>query len=187
MGYGVMAYAVDIDALQQVCGSGDDARRRSICGRFRRDITRFNEEFDLSNDRGADNLFTAIGHLVMGGEKPLPGYLYGYGFKYIVEFFGRSLNNSRFYPCPSSYLDEHVDPDIGATGATLRMSTLIFGGAPVSFPAPDGFPAIGHWSAGSVAANVELLRAGTTDEVRAVASWAEQAATANRGIVGFYH
>src|SRR4051794_23343747 len=110
MSYGVMAYMVDIDAVQAVCGSGDDARRRAICGRFRQDITRFNDGFQLSNDRGADNLFTAIGQLVAGGDLPLDGYLYGYGFKYIVEFFGRSLDNRLFYPCPSSYLSEQVDP-----------------------------------------------------------------------------
>jgi hypothetical protein len=38
-----------------------------------------------------------------------------------------------------------------------------------------------------VAANVEPLRAGATDEVRMVATWTQQAAAANRGIVGFYH
>jgi hypothetical protein len=187
MGYGVMAYAVDIDAVQTLCGSGDDQRRRAICGRFRDDIARLNDDFDLSNDRGADNLFTAIGQLVMGGEKTLDGYLYGYGFKYIVEFFGRFLDNRPFYPCPSSYLSEQVDPAIEATGATLRMSDLIFAGAPVPFPPPDDFPAIGYWTADDVAVNVEPLRAGTTDEVRTVAGWTAQAAADGRGIVGFYH
>jgi hypothetical protein len=187
MGHGVMAYAVDIDAVQAVCGSGDDQRRRAICGRFRAGITRLNDEFDLSNDRGADNVFTAIGHLVLGGDKTLDGYLYGYGFKYIVEFSGRLLNNAPFYPCPSSYLSEHVDPALKATGATLSMSDLIFRGAPVSFPPADGFPAIGYWTAGEVAAGVEPLRAGTTDEVSTVAQWTAQAAAAGQGIVGFYH
>ena len=67
------------------------------------------------------------------------------------------------------------------------MDDLIFGGAPVSFPPPDDFPAIGYWSAENVAANVEPLRAGTTDEVRTVAKWTAQAAAAGWGIVGFYH
>jgi len=187
MGYGVEAYTVDIDVVRAVCGGGDDQRRQAICGRFRDDIARIHDELGLSNDRGAGNLFTAIGQLVIGGEKPLDGYLYGYGFKYVVEFFGRFLDNGPFYPCPSSYLAEHVDPAIKATGATLSMDDLIFGGAPVSFPPPDDFPAIGYWSAENVAANVEPLRAGTTDEVRTVAKWTAQAAAAGWGIVGFYH
>ena len=182
-----MAYAVDIDAVRAVCGSGDEQRRRAICGRFRADIARFNDEFELSNDRGADNVFTAIGHLIAGGEKPLEGYLYGYGFKYIVEFFGRFLDNGPFHPCSSSFLSQQVDPAIEATGATLRMEDLIFAGAPVAFPPPDDFPAIGYWSAEDVAASVEPLRAGTSDEVRTIASWTAEAAAAERGIVGFYH
>lgn len=187
MGYGVMAYAVDIDTVRAVCGGGDDRRRRAICGRFRGEIMRFDDEFELSNERGEENLFTAIGQLVMGGEKPLEGYLYGYGFKYIVEFFGRFLDNGPFYPCPSSYLSEQVDPAIKATGAAVSMSGLVFGGAPVAFPAPDDFPGIGYWSAASVAASVEPLRAGTTEEVRTIAGWTAQAAALGQGIVGFYH
>ncbi|MGI5243812.1 DUF7691 family protein [Dactylosporangium sp. CA-139066] len=187
MGYGVMAYPVDIEALREVCGGGDDRRRRAICGRFRQQIARFNDDFELSNERGAGNLFAAIGHIVMGQDMPLPGYLYGYGFKYIVEFHGRFLDNSPFYPCPSAYLDAHVDPTIKATGATLSMFELISGGAPVPLPPPDDFPGIGHWPAADVAANVEPLGAGTTDEVRTVAAWARQAAAAGHGIVGFYH
>jgi hypothetical protein len=187
MGYGVMAYSVDIDAVVAFCGSGDDQKRRVICGKNRPDITRFNEDFDLSNDRGADNLFTAIGHLVMGGEKTLDGYLYGYGFKYIVAFFGRYLDNGPFYPCPSTYIHDHIDPVIKATGAPISLTGLIFDGAPVSFPMPADFPGIGYWSAEECAASVEPLRTGTTDEVRKLAEWTAAASTAGRGIIGFYH
>ena len=70
MGYGVEAYTVDIDAVRAVCGGGDDQRRQAICGRFRDDIARIHDEFGLSNDRGAGNLFSAIGQLVMEGETP---------------------------------------------------------------------------------------------------------------------
>jgi hypothetical protein len=187
MGYGVMAYRVDIDKLRALCGSGDNQMRRVICGRFRADITRLNDDLDCSNDRGAPSVFTAIEHLVMGGDKTLPGHLYGYGFKYIVEFSGRFLNNSHFYPCPSSYLDSTIDPALKATGAGITMSDLIFRGAPVDFPSPDDFPSIGYWTADEVAAAADPLRTGTTDEVRAVAAWTAEAAVEHKGIVGFYH
>ncbi|MEV4513240.1 hypothetical protein AB0K00_30225 [Dactylosporangium sp. NPDC049525] len=187
MGYGVMAYRVDIDKLSALCGSGDNQMRRVICGRFRTDIARLNDDLDCSNDRGAPSVFTAIEHLVMGGDKTLPGHLYGYGFKYMVEFSGRFLNNEHFYPCPSSYLDSTVDPALKATGAGITMSDLIFRGAPVDFPSPDDFPAIGYWTADEVAAAAEPLRAGTTDEVRAIAAWTADAAAERKGIVGFYH
>jgi hypothetical protein len=182
-----MAYSVDIDGLRALCGSGDNQRRRVICGRFRGDIERFNDEFGLSGERGGENLFTAIQHLVMGEEKTLPGYLYGYGFKYIVQFSGRFLDNSPFYPCPSAYLLDEVDPAIAATGARISMSGLIFDGPPVPFPRADDFPAIGYWTAADVAGAVEPLASGTTDEVRMLARWTAEASSSGRGIVGFYH
>lgn len=191
MSYGVMAYAVDIDKVKALCGSGDNQTRRAVCGRFRADISRTNEYFDLPGDKGAPNLFTAIEHLVMGGDKPLRGYLYGYGFKYIVEFLaGRMLDNGPLYPCNSTYLFDTVDPALKATGADLSTSDLIYGGAPVSFPAPDDFPGIGYWSAEEVAAAEEPLRTvgdDTIEQVRAIADWVTRAKSRGQGIIGFYH
>ena len=190
MSYGVMAYAVDIDTLTALCGSGDKPTRRAVCGRFRADISRSNDWFDLSSERDAPNIFTAIEHLIVGDDKTLDGYLYGYGFKYIVQFAGRMLDNGPFYPCPSTYLDDTVDPAIRATGAKLSMSDLIFGGAPVTFPRPDDFPAIGHWTADEVAAAEAPLRAAgddVTEEVRTVTEWVAYAKGRSQGIVGFYH
>lgn len=193
MGYGVMAWAVDIDKVTALCGSGDNQARRAVCGRFRTDIASSNEYFDLSNDRGAPNLFTAIEHLVMGGEKPLDGYLYGYGFKYIVQFLaGRPLDNSAFYPCPSSYIESTVDPALTATGAKLSVFGLIFDGAPVDFPMPDDFPGIGHWTADEVAAAEPHLQAAVpagdaAEQVAAVAGWVATAKSRGHGVVGFYH
>lgn len=54
MGYGVMAWAVDIDQLTALVGSGDDARRRSICGRFRQDITRTSNVEALKSGTGEE-------------------------------------------------------------------------------------------------------------------------------------
>jgi hypothetical protein len=187
MGYGVMAYAVDIDTVTAQCGSGDNQLRRAVCGRFRADISRSNDEFDLPGDRGAPNIFTAIEHLIMDGEKTLDGYLYGYGFEYIVRFSGQFLANNPFYPCPSQYLTDTVDPDLKATGATLRMDDLIFRGAPVPFPAPGDFPAIGYWTADEVASNATSVQSGTSEKVRTVAAWAALAADRSQGIVGFYY
>jgi hypothetical protein len=187
MGYGVMAYVVDIDKLVALCGSGDDRIRRVICGRFRERISATNDELGWSNERGEPSVFTAVNHLIMGAEKTLDGAMYGYGFKYIVEFSGRFLDNSSFYPCPSSYLMDTVDPALKAVGATLSMFDLAFGGSPVSFPSPDDFPSIGHWTADEVTRNVEPLRAGTTTELKSIAQWLDQAAPASKGVVGFYH
>lgn len=187
MSYGVMAYAVDIDKLVALCGSGDDRMRRAISGRFRADIQRTNDNLGWSNERGEPSVFTAINHLVMGEEQTLDGAMYGYAFKVIVEFSGRFLDNGPFYPCPSRYLSETVDVELAGVGATIRMSDLVFRGAPVSFPSPDDFPAIGHWTSDQVAANVEPLRAGSSTELKTIAKWLDEATASHRGVVGFYH
>jgi hypothetical protein len=111
---------------------------------------------------------------------------------YAVDLSGDhgAPNNGPFYPCPSSYLSDTVDPAIRATGADLGMSDLIFGGAPVTFPTPDDFPAIGHWTTAEVAAADEPLRAAGADaieEVRTVAGWVTYATDRSQGIVGFSH
>jgi hypothetical protein len=187
MGNGVMAYAVDIDKLVALCGSQDDRMRRAISGRFRERIYRTNDQLGWSNERDEPSVFTAIKHLIMGEEKTLEGAMYGYGFEFIVEFSGQFLDNGLFYPCPSRHLSETVDVELADVGATISMIDLIFGGAPVSFPSPDDFPAIGHWTADQVARNVEPLRAGSSAELKTIAKWLDQAAATGRGVVGFYY
>ncbi len=75
-----MVYSVDINKLTGLYESGNDTVRRSISGRFRQRITRLNDNFGLSNERGEPSIFEAIRHIIMGGEKTLPGFAYGYGF-----------------------------------------------------------------------------------------------------------
>ncbi|GIG64433.1 DUF7691 family protein [Phytomonospora endophytica] len=187
MGYGVMAYSVDIDKLVALCGSGDDRMRRVISGKSRESIYRTNDQLGLSNERGEPSVFTAINHLILGEEMTLEGYMYGYAFKYIVEFSGRFLSNGPFYPCSSDYLSDTVDAELAEVGASVRMTDLIWDGAPVSFPRPDDFPMIGHWTAEQVAASVEPVRAGTSEELKTIGTWLDQSAAQGRGIVGFYH
>lgn len=187
MGYGIMAYAVDIDKLVTLCGSGDDRMRRAISGRFRERIRASNDFLGWSNERDEPSIFTAIKHLVMGEEKTLEGAMYGYGFKYLVEFSGRFLDNSPFSPCRAYLLSETVDVELAEVGATVRLTDLVFNGAPVSFPAPAEFPAIGHWTAQQVADNVEPLRQGSSTELKTIAKWLDEASATGCGVVGFYH
>ncbi|HEY1178784.1 MAG TPA: hypothetical protein VGF17_21740 [Phytomonospora sp.] len=187
MGYGVMAYSVDIDKLVALCGSGDDRMRRVISGKSRESIYRSNDELGWSNERGEPSIFMAINHLVLGEEMTLPGVMYGYAFKYIVEFSGRFLDNGPFYPCSSDYLSDTVDAELARVGATVRMNDLVFGGAPVAFPSPDDFPLIGYWSAEQVAESAEPVRSGTSEELKTIATWLDHAAPQGRGVIGFYH
>ena len=189
MGYGTMVYSLDFAAHRASLDSGDDKLRRMISGRFRRDIQRLNEELDWSNERGAPNVFEAIRHLLMGGPKELPGAMYGYGYKFIVEFQGRFLPNDRFYPCRSSYQEEELQPQLDALDLGLRLDRLNFGGALADFPPPMDFPGIGHWDPDEIARARPLLDAATglSPELEQVRGWLRQAHDAGHGLIGFYH
>jgi hypothetical protein len=188
MGYGLMVYSVNCDKIVEICGSGDDKLRRSISGRFKDDIASTNENLGYSNERGEPSVFLAIRHLIMGEEKNLPGVLYGYGLKYIVEYFGKYLDNNLFYPCNIEYLDE-IDSQLAQTGASIKISDLIFQKLPIAFPIPSDFPLYGYWDAKTVGENVEYLQlcSEKTTEIQAIQQWLEFASIRGEGIVGYYH
>jgi len=190
MGYGLAVYAVDLDAVAAACGSGDDKVRRMISGRFRRDIYSTNDQLGWSNDRGADSVFEAIRHLIMGADDMrLPGAMYGYAYKYIIEFHGRFLANDRFMPARQSWVSETIQPQLAAAGVALNLDALYYGGAPVSFPSPDDFPGYGCWRRDAIAAALPILRAqpDLSPELAQIADWLSQAAAENKDLAAFYH
>ncbi|MEL6344405.1 MAG: hypothetical protein AAFV53_14905 [Myxococcota bacterium] len=189
MGYGVMAYSVSGEAIRSLDGSGNDKIRRAISGRFRRDIMRFNDNFDLSNERGADNMFEAIRHLIMGTDRPLPGYLYGYAYKFIVDFHGRFLDNGLFCPCNAITIEETIDPQMAALGLPMTLSDLIYQDALMSFPSPSDFPAYGFWSESTIKRAHPVFQGASalSEEMDAIRGWVAQAHSKGDVIVGFYH
>jgi hypothetical protein len=190
MGYGLMVYSVDIGQLTATIGSGDDGKRRAICGRFKRSIASINDQLGWSNERGAPSVFEAIRHLVMGDPKTLRGAMYGYGYKTIVEFHGRFLDNSMLYPCPLDVMTDELDPQLAELGIDLSLSELGHASAPVEFPRPDDFPGYGYWSAERVKRALGPARDARTTlspEILPVLGWLQHAAPLGHGIVGFYH
>lgn len=192
MSYGTMVYSVDFDKLRAIFGSGDNGTRRAISGRFKRDIYRLNDDFDWSNERGEASVFEALRHMIMGGEpvEGLEGAMYGYGYKFIVEFFGRFMPNSCFYPCNSSHQSSEIQPQLDAHGVKLSLFSLSFGGAVGgSFPMPDDFPGFGYWSPEAVASAHEIMKDldGLSDELAEIRGWLSHASAEGHGLVGFYH
>jgi hypothetical protein len=186
MGYGLTPYSVSIDKLVEACGSCDDALRRAICERFKDEITLVDDFLDHSNEEG---ISLAIKHLIMNEDQTLDGASYGYGFEFIVRFFGDRLDNNLFYPCHAEYLENEVDAMVKETGAIISLSDLCYRGAPVDFRLPDDFPFIGHWTAGEVAQSIGPFQSSSkkTGELKAVLEWLEYSASRGEGIVGFYY
>jgi hypothetical protein len=188
MSYGLMVYSVDIDKVLSACGSGDDGLRRAISGRFRDRIADTNDQLGYSNERGEPSVFEAIRHLILGQDKSLDSALYGYGLKYIVEFYGRFLDNSLFYPAPMEFITGEVGGKLADTGAVVKMSDLVYA-SPIQLPRPDDFPLYGHWTAADVAQSAAPVRtyADKTPELQAIEGWLTYAEDNGEGIVGYYH
>lgn len=189
MGYGFMVFAVDFAAVRACAASGDDKVRRSISGRFKVDIASTNDQLGWSNERGEPGVFTALKHLIMGEPLTLEGAMYGYAYKYIVEFFGRSLDNSHFYPCSSSFAEAEIDPELAKVGLAARMSNLAFGESLIKFPHPADFPGFGYWTHEQVSEDAAKAAtiSSTNEHVTQVVQWVRHAHASRRGIVSFYH
>lgn len=142
-----------------------------------------------SNERGEPSVFMAIQHLIMGDAKTLDGALYAYGFKYIIQHFGKFLDNNLFYSCPISFLTEEVQSHLISAGTTLDMGDLIYQRSPVNWPLPDEYPLYGYWRLLDVAANIQPLNAHNdkTPELKAIQGWLEFAGCKGEGIFAYYH
>jgi hypothetical protein len=191
MGYGLMVYAIDIDRLQAVCGSGDIELYEAIVDRYRSDIASVNTALDLESYHQSDpSIFEGIRHLIMGLPKNFDGAIYGYSVEFIVKYFGTFLDNSMFYPCDLNFLSDTIgDRSIG-----ISIDNLIFRRPITGLPFPDDFPMYGHISNSEVANVADLFRNileeykdREMDELACIAGWFQFAADRQLGLVGYYY
>jgi hypothetical protein len=185
MSSGLMVYAVDIDKLLAVCGSGDRRVRQTINERARPRIAQLEADF------GKASITTAINHFIDGEDRTLDGVVYSYAYNVMVDYyFGEFLDNSYFYPGwynGSAEKSKRIDADLEAAGASVRLKDLDALGAPIAFPHPEDFPGYGWWSTEMVSVSLPALRAcaAKSSELQAIWRWLERAAGKNQGIVGF--
>src|SRR5262249_23671909 len=140
LGHGFMVWAVDIERLQQACGSKDAALCEGLCERNTDDL------------RGLDNLFARHGGpsardaltQIIDGTAPTTGRngIYAYAFKLLVKHFGNSLDNSAVYPWNSPDF-KGVDGALDGMGVPFHMSRFRRVSLPVKLPYPAEFPSTG--------------------------------------------
>ena len=195
MSYGLMVYRVKAARITSLYGSKDVDLLKRITGWSLENFATNEEKVERLRAE-AESYFDyqphpiwAVRDLIMGRKMTFSGAEYGYGYEYLMGQLGSLLNNSLFYPMSFEYAEAELDPELEAAGTSLRMSSLLFGGALISFPPPDDFPAFGYWSAEKVASSVAPLQAysSTRPEIAAIRKWCEAAASKGQTIVGFYH
>src|SRR5262249_52514127 len=141
MGYVLTPIAVDLDQVSNVIGSKNKRLISALVKKFGDNFDQFDEmAADFADDDDESlTMRDALTHLVMGEEcNDELGFMYGYALEFICEHFGECLPNEEWSAMPSgAAYAEKVDKALKAAGVgekVLRMSRLMYRGAPVSLP-----------------------------------------------------
>ncbi len=190
MGQCLEVYCIEHQWLKDTIDSGQDAVRRAISGRFRSNIYRDNDWNDLSNDRGAPNIFEAIRDLIMGDPRDLDDHLYWYAFKYIVNFNGRFLDNSQFCPFRGDYLGDIGEELKGHGAGALDLYSLAWGGSPSGTKVPQPMDGVnfGRWEAAEIKDGLAALSAASdlSPACASVLEWLKTADERGHILVGIH-
>lgn len=198
MSYGVMAYAVDAEALRAALAARDEALVDVLARRYAAELRAHDRMFG-----GAPAGLEALRDLLLGRpRRPRAGALYHYTVKLLCDRFGgEPLPNAAFYPCDPAALDGLLD----ASGLSphLRRYDLVGSGSPVpGLPFPDDFPATGWLEPARCAALDERLAthivdpraldalpdpAWARDALKELEGWLGTCADLGRGLATFYH
>jgi hypothetical protein len=199
MGYGAMAWAVDLDRLRAEIGGGNpEAAQRHGAGFAARHAGMQSDIDDMTGAPGSVTLADVARHMIMG--EPCDeriGFAYGYFLEYLCDVRGTFLDNSHWMPVPvdfGSRLDD-VLAEAGVLADGFRVTDLLFGGAPVKLPRIDDFPGIGYREFGALDEPAAgLARLGALDlpdeymnPAYEVFQWLSHAQSTRRSVVAFFH
>jgi hypothetical protein len=113
MSYSVIAYAIDLTLLQNVCGSGDMTIMTAIEERFREDIARLNEQYaeDITDALPIE----AVLHALITGVFPwaYDDAPYLDGLQLLCQYYGTVLPNDAFSelrPLGVKFIEEEAPP-----------------------------------------------------------------------------
>ncbi|WP_280186780.1 MULTISPECIES: DUF7691 family protein [Nocardia] len=135
MGYGIMAYAVDVQVLSAPSAhTGDpqkffdwmvEVHRATTCSEAVR--TALRELFFCEEHSSSD------------------GAPYGLALQILCARFGGALSNRYWYPVGSGWFNK-VGAALDSLGIDFDPHDLAFSGSPISLPEIEDFPAIGHFT-----------------------------------------
>lgn len=207
MGYGVMAFAVEFDAVGVLFGCGEqDTLDKMLCEMAEELAHADEEERENEPELEEDELLPlpaseALRQIIMGEELDRQrGHVYAYLVKAICMVYDEFLDNSCWCPIRSSWLTEQFDSALGEAGVPPDVfavgSHLLNRGCPFAIPAPDDFPAIGYLTPDEILPVVALLERidperfrpiGGHEQFAALRNWLMRCRDTGRGLICFYH
>jgi len=161
MGYGTLAYAVDLDRLRSAYGSKDRAMFQAIEKREADDIRDRDEWFRDRIKRGAPSLREAVAQIIEGqiNAPPWAGFQYGYALELLCKHLGHVLENRDRV----SFI-EHLGTPTGLTSS----------GPPLPISRPEDFPSIGFLTADQVGDEYLRLKDQDLSHERKDLEWARE-------------
>lgn len=190
MSEAIHVYAVPLENLKQLLGSGAIKAAATIC-RLQADRLAAVDDID---DEAEMTCADAVTELITGRiSNSESRHLYGYALEAICCSLGTELPNICPISAGSTYIEDG-DRMLQQKRVPLQLTDLVFGGGPVDIPRPDDYPFIGWWPAEQIAQAAIALR--TIDAtgldrhmaelLEQIRSWVTQTARLPRhSLVGF--
>ncbi|WP_425570950.1 DUF7691 family protein [Rugosimonospora acidiphila] len=190
-------YALDLDELTAVVGSGDRTLLRTISVELEGHLAVADEEFGDRIAEGAPTRLDAIRAVIDGGPfDDRYGYQYGYAYHNLCVYHGLRQNNLNFAPFRHDWL-ETVDEGLRRLGLTaVTVSTFRHNRPPSPLPYTTE-PTYGEWSPAQCREAFDQWRASTIEQraalgydlreaVESCAEWLRAATSGNGlGIAAF--
>ncbi|TNY38298.1 DUF7691 family protein [Thermomonospora catenispora] len=193
MSYAIMSYAVRMESLEKVVGSGEERLFTTLVSRAEDELARLDEMMgDTLSARDA------LRHMIMGEEYDKEaGAVYGYCLKLLCEFLNDStwLPNDYWSGMRFGWFDV-VHGELKRAGVHFDPTDLIYGPIPFGLPSPDDFPNIGHTTLAEIPPLLEKFDAmdpeAVTDPdargaIEQIHDWLRTCDEMKRDLICFYH
>jgi hypothetical protein len=159
MSTAVYVYAVPVDRLRAIPGSGDkrllDATEQST------DFLEIDEiAEDNEDEEGHPPTCAEAFKQIINGE-PYDtrfSYVYGYAYEALCMAIGEATERSWTSIARSYDWFPRIDKALAALGIALKMNDLLYRGALIDIPEPDDFPGLGWWTEAEIARAAEVLQ-----------------------------
>ena len=192
MGYGFMAYRVDLDAIRRLPDTG--AAVIDKIDKCRDEIENHDYQWTRQIAAGRPTMEQAMRDIVAGRLRDDAPAEYGYAIKVFCEYYGTFLDNAEVCPWNRGY--EILDEELRAAGVTDGLPLTMLGwDPPIPVPGNTDFPAIGTFDnetcrrAGAqyAAAMPTLAESEYRSAALQMGRWFRQACDRDRAVVVFYH
>jgi len=197
MGYGVTAYAVDMDSVRALLGSRDEGAFEAQNERL--DAGEIDELIESSLDGEPGPRASDVLRQMVFGEAydTRLGFAYAYVFEQLCRSHGQFLDNSAWMPIRFGFFEQigRALERAGVSSDAFNVECLISRKTPIPLPPIDEFPAVGGLAEDEVEPAAEALAKADLnaisdvyerEAIEALRDWTQRCAERRRALLCFY-